>query len=207
MKKHVAAGRFSVPTALLVLALACHAALVPVHALEVAGVNYQTESQVKGNTLQLNGAGVRQQADAPLYTAGLYLEKKASTAQQALASSGAKQVRVVMLREVNSRDFAALLSRGLIDNSSDEDLSKIVPEIMDLGTLIAQSGKLQAGDSFVIDWSATQGTTIQVNQRANRKPAVEVFAKPDVIGALMRIWLGEHPADTDLKAALLGKSV
>lgn len=206
MKQQVSARNFGAVVALLV-ALACNAAVVPAQALEVAGVNFQPQSLAKGTKLQLNGAGVRQQASTPLYTAGLYLEQKASTAQEVLLARGAKQIRVVMLREVNSRDFAALLSRGLVTNSDDDQLSNLIPEIMDLGTLIAERGKLEAGDSFVIDWSATQGTTIRVTQRSSRKPAIEVFAKPDVIGALMRIWLGEHPADSDLKAALLGKAV
>lgn len=194
-------------TAALLVALACTATLLPVQALEVAGVNFKPQTLVKGAKLQLNGAGVRQEADKPLYTAGLYLEKKAETAQEALQAPGPKQVRVVMLREVNSRDFGEMLSRGLVGNSNDEVLSNLIPEIMDLGTLIAQRGKLKPGDSFVIDWSATQGTTIRVHQRSSRKPAIEVFAKPDLIGALLRIWLGEQPADTQLKAALLGKTV
>ena len=92
-------------TAALLVALACTATLLPVQALEVAGVNFKPQTLVKGTKLQLNGAGVRQEADKPLYTAGLYLEKKAETAQEALQARGPKQVRVVMLREVNSRDF------------------------------------------------------------------------------------------------------
>ena len=47
---------------MLVLALACYAATRPAQALEVAGVKFQPQSQVKGTTLILNGAGVRQQA-------------------------------------------------------------------------------------------------------------------------------------------------
>lgn len=80
-----------------------------------------------------------------------------------------------------SRDFGKLLSRGLVDNSNDDKLSNLIPEIMDLGTLIAQ--------------------------HSSRKPAIEIFAKPNLIGALLRIWLGEQPADAVLKAALLGKAV
>lgn len=206
MKQQVSARNFGASVTLLV-ALACNAAPAPAQALEVAGVNFQPQSLLKGTKLQLNGAGVRQQATTPLYTAGLYLEQKAHTAEEVLQTRGAKQIRVVMLREVNSRDFGALLSRGLVTNSNDDQLSNLIPEIMDLGTLIAERGKLEAGDSFVIDWSATQGTTIRVTQRNSRKPAIEVFAKPDVIGAIMRIWLGENPADPVLKAALLGKTV
>ena len=205
MKQQVSTWNFGATAALLV-ALACVVA-APAQAFEVAGVNFKPQTQVKGTTLQLNGAGVRQRSAVPLYTAGLYLEKKASTAEEALMTQGTKQLRVVMLRELNSRDFGELLSRGLVGNSSDAQLSKLIPEIMDLGTLIAQHGKLKPGDSFVIDWSATQGTTIRVHERSRRKPAIEVFAKPDLIGALMRIWLGENPADADLKAALLGKAV
>ena len=206
MKQPVSARNFGAIAALFV-ALACHVAAAPALALEVAGVNFQPQSLVKGTKLQLNGAGVRRQASTPLYTAGLYLEERASSAEGALLSKGAKQIRVVMLRDVNSRDFGALLSRGLVTTSNDDQLSNLIPEIMDLGTLIAERGKLEAGDSFVIEWSATQGTTIRVIQRGSRKPAVEVFTKPDVIGALMRIWLGDSPADAELKAALLGKTV
>ena len=206
MKQPVISRNFGAIAALFV-ALACNAAAVPALALEVAGVNFQSQSVVKGTTLQLNGAGVRRQASTPLYTAGLYLEEKATKADDALLSKGTKQIRVVMLREVNSHDFSALLSRGLVTTSNDDQLSNLIPEIMDLSTLIAERGKLQAGDSFVIDWSATQGTTIRVTQRGGRKSAIEVFAKPDVIGALMRIWLGDNPVDAELKAALLGKTV
>ena len=205
MKQLVSARNISAIA--LFVALACNAFVTPALAVEVAGVNFQPQTLVKGTKLQLNGAGVRQQASTPLYTAGLYLEHKAKTADEVLATRGAKQIRVVMLREMNSRDFGALLSRGLVTNSNDDQLANLIPEIMDLGTLIAERGKLDTGDSFVIDWSATQGTTIRVTQRGSRKPAVEMFAKPDVIGALMRIWLGENPADPALKAALLGKTV
>jgi Chalcone isomerase-like len=198
--------RISGCTASLLLALTLSTASGLAQAVEVAGVNFQPQSSVKGTNLQLNGAGVRRQGAVPLYTAGLYLQQKTDSAEEVLASQGAKQIRVVMLRAVNSRDLGALLSRGLVTNSTDDELSNLIPEIMDIGTLIAERRKLKTGDSFVIEWSATQGTTIRVMQRGTRKAVVEVFTKPDVINALLRIWLGSNPADADLKAALLGKS-
>ena len=198
--------RISGCTASLLLALTLSTAGGLAQAVEVAGVNFQPQSSVKGTNLQLNGAGVRRQGAVPLYTAGLYLQQKTDSAEEVLASQGAKQIRVVMLRAVNSRDLGALLSRGLVTNSKDDELSNLIPEIMDIGTLIAERRKLKTGDSFVIEWSATQGTTIRVMQRGTRKAVVEVFTKPDVINALLRIWLGSNPADADLKAALLGKS-
>ena len=196
-----------VTRAALCLALVGSAMAAPAWALTVSGVSYAPQKQAGVTTLVLNGAGVRRVANEDLYTAGLYMEHKAGSAEQALKGQGAKQIRVVMLREVSSHDLGSMLSRGLTSNSNDDELSNLIPEIFDLGLLIAERGSLEAGDSFVIEWSATQGTTISVTQRGNTTPTVEVFAKPDVIGALMRIWLGEKPADVGLKAALLGKTV
>ena len=205
MKNHISAGRLSVPAMLVFAALAVFTATLPAWALDVAGVNYRPVTTVEGVSLRLNGAGVRQFASSPLYTAGLYLEQKSSTTQGVLQAKGAKQVRVVMLRETTGKEMGDLLAQGLIGNSSDEDLANLIPEIMELGTLIAERGSLRQGDSFQIDWTATSGTTITVIQHGSRKPVIEVFAKPELIGAMMRMWIGEHPADPALKAALLGQ--
>ena len=191
----------------VVLALACYGALSPAHAKEVAGISYQTQSLVKGTALLLNGAGVRQGASSSVYTAGLYLEHKTLAADEVMQSKGAKQIRIVMLREVSGREFGDMLAKGLTRNTSDDDLFALIPEIMGLGTLIAERGKLLPGDSVVIDWNAVNGTSIRVSQRSNSSPVIEVFAKPALISALMRIWLGPDPADAKLKDALLGKPV
>jgi hypothetical protein len=204
--KNTVSSRWSLASkALRVLAFSVSAMVLPAHALTVSGVKFQPETSFKGSTVQLNGAGVRQLANRPLYAAGLYLEQKASTPEAVLQTAGAKQIRVVMLRTIPSAEFGDLLSKGLLGNSSEDTLANLIPEIMDLSTLIAQHGKLQRGDSFVIDWSAAEGTTIRVSQRTSKKPAMEVFVKRDLIDALLRIWLGEKPADAALKAALLGK--
>ena len=45
----------------------------------VSGVKYDETADVRGSKLQLNGAGVRYKAVFKVYTAGLYLAKKAGT--------------------------------------------------------------------------------------------------------------------------------
>ena len=189
----------------LCLALVSSALATPATAVEVSGVNYTSQKQAGSATLVLNGAGVRRIANRDLYTAALYLEQKLTAPSSIIADKGAKQLVVTMLRDVNSREMNELLSRGLTTNSSDDELAEIIPEIVDLGSFIANQGKLKAGDSFQIDWSATAGTTITVRERSQSKPTVEVFAKPDLISAMMRIWLGARPADDQLKTALLGQ--
>lgn len=189
----------------LCLALVGSALTAPAWALEVSGVSYTPQKQAGATTLVLNGAGVRRMANTDLYTAALYLEQKLTVPEAVIANKGAKQLVVTLLRDVNSREINELLSRGLTSNSSDDELAEIIPEIMDLSSLIASQGKLKAGDSFQIDWSAVAGTTITVRERSQPEPTVEVFAKPDLINAMMRIWLGARPADEKLKTALLGQ--
>eukprot|EP01034_Spumella_vulgaris_P040537 gene40537-50143_t len=54
-------------------------------AVTVADVKYDATSALGDTALQLNGAGVRYKAVFKVYTAGLYLEKKASTPQEVAA--------------------------------------------------------------------------------------------------------------------------
>lgn len=191
--------------AALCLALVGSALAAPAWALDVSGVRYAPQKQAGVTTLFLNGAGVRRVASTELYTAALYLEQKITVPRAVLADRGAKQLVVTLLRDVNSQEISTLLARGLTSNSSDDELVEIIPEIMDLGSLIADRSKLKAGDSFQIDWSADAGTTITVRELSRPEPTVEVFVKPDLIGAMMRIWLGARPADEKLKSALLGQ--
>jgi hypothetical protein len=97
-----------------------------------------------------------------------------------------------------------MLSRGLVTNNRDDDLAAIVPEMLELGSFIADRGKLRVGDGFQIEWNPAVGTTITVFQRDETKPIRHVFDKKDLIAPMMKIWLGTKPADPELKAALLG---
>jgi hypothetical protein len=174
------------------------------HAVEVAGVNYAAQLQSGSELLLLNGAGIRKKASTNLYSAALYLSNPARSPEEVLASTGPKQLRVFMLQDVNSRDMGDMLSRGLVTNNRDDDLAAIVPEMLELGSFIADRGKLRVGDGFQIEWNPAVGTTITVFQRDETKPIRHVFDKKDLIAPMMKIWLGTKPADPELKAALLG---
>ena len=70
--------------------------------ITVADVKYEETSSLSGSSLQLNGAGVRYKAVFKVYTAGLYLEKKASTPAEIMALKGPKRMSITMLREIDS---------------------------------------------------------------------------------------------------------
>ena len=169
--------------------------------ITVADVKYEEAASLSGSTLHLNGAGLRYKAVFKVYTAGLYLEKKAHTGQEVAALKGPKRLSITMLREIDSAELGKLFSRGMEDNMDRAAFSKLIPGVMRMSQIFSDHKKLQAGDQFMIDWIPGTGTLITVKG----KPQGEPFKEPEFFNALMGIWLGNAPADWKLKDALLGK--
>lgn len=183
----------------LALALAAPAFAQPV---ELAGVKYDDTVQLAGKSLHLNGAGVRYKAIFKVYTAGLYLGAKAATPDAVIAAPGPKRMHIVMLREIDANELGKLFTRGMQDNSTREDFAKSISGTIRLGEMFAARKKLAAGDSFFVDFVPGTGTTILINGKPQNDPIKE----PEFFNALLRIWLGNAPADAQLKDALLGKA-
>jgi hypothetical protein len=169
--------------------------------LTVSGVKFDEAADVRGSKLQLNGAGVRYKAFFKGYAAGLYLNKKASTPEEALAAPGAKRISITMLRDFDSAELGKLFTRGVEDNMDKSSFSKIIPGVIRMSQIFSDTKKLNTGDHFSIDWVPGTGTVITVKG----VPQGEPFKEPEFFNALLRIWLGPNPADWKLKDALLGK--
>lgn len=185
-------------TASLVLPLAARAA----DTVEVGGIKLDTTVQVGGSKLQLNGAGVRYKAVFKVYTAGLYLNNKVTTAEAAFAATGPRRIHIVMLREIDANELGKLFTKSMEQNASREEFSKIIPGVIKMGEIFSQRKKLAAGEYFSIDYLPGVGTSIVVMG----KPASDPIKEPEFYSALMKIWLGRSPADAQLKEALLGKA-
>lgn len=170
--------------------------------VDVGGVKLEDSADVRGSKLVLNGAGIRYKAVFKVYTAGLYLGKKASTPEEMLAAPGAKRMSITMLREIDSNELGKLFTRGVQDNAPKTEMSKLVPGLIKMGEIFSNQKRLMTGDVFTIDWVPGTGTIITVKG----VPQGEPFKEPEFFNALMRIWLGPEPADWKLKDALLGKA-
>jgi hypothetical protein len=170
-------------------------------AVELSGVRFEPRLALQGKSLVLNGAGIRYKAIFKVYAAGLYLPAKAATPEAVLAQQdGPRRMTISMLREIDSNELGKLFTRGVEDNSPRGEFSKLVPGLIRMGEIFASHKKLLPGDVFTIDWLPDQGTVISVKGVQQGEP----FKGPDFFNALMRIWLGNAPADRMLKDALLG---
>ncbi len=184
------------------LAAALTAALAGAHAaaIDLAGVKIEDQMSLEGNALQLNGAGIRYKTVIRVYTASLYLSRKSQSMEEVLAAPGAKHMSITMLRDIDANELGKLFMRGVEDNSPKSEFSRLIPGLLRMGQLFAEKKNLKAGDSFTIDWVPGKGTLISINGQQQGAP----IAEQAFFNALMRIWLGQVPADFRLKDALLG---
>jgi hypothetical protein len=170
--------------------------------VDLAGIKYEETEQVGGARLQLNGAGIRYKAIFKVYTAGLYLPGKMSNAEAIYAASAApRRIHIVMLREIDGNELGKLFTQGMEKNSPREIFARSINGTIKMADLFSKRKKLSAGESFSVDWVPGSGTVIMVNGKAEAEPIKE----PEFYTALMSIWLGPSPADSQLKDALLGK--
>jgi hypothetical protein len=185
-----------------ILACACAVPLAASAQITVSGIRYEDSAQLAGSTLQLNGAGTRYKGPFKVYTAGLYLGRRAATPEAILADGGAKRVAVTMLREIDATELGKLFVRGVEDNMDKAAMSRLIPGLMRMSQIFSDHKRLQPGDHFTIDWVPGTGTVISVRGVPQGAP----FKEPEFFNALLRIWLGPVPADWKLKDGLLGKS-
>lgn len=181
--------------------LLCAVALAaPVAAVEVEGVKLDDSVKVAGKELKLNGAGVRVRAVFKVYVMGLYLGDKKKTPADVLAAEGPRRFTLVMLRDVSGADLGEAFMAGLNKNSDKAEKSKLVNQMAKFGEFFSTVEMIKKGDVLTSDWVPGSGTVLTLNGKAMGE------ALPDIAfyNAILKIWLGEKPADSDLKPALLG---
>jgi hypothetical protein len=166
------------------------------------GVKFEQTAQLGGKALTLNGAGIRYKAIFKVYAAGLYLGSHASTPEAVYAAPGPKRIRIVMYRDIDANELGKLFTQGMEKNVSPAEFTRAINGTIRLGELFATRKKLLAGDYFDVDWVPGTGSTVLVNGKAETLPIKE----PEFFNALMSIWLGKSPADSQLRLALLGQS-
>jgi Chalcone isomerase-like len=167
--------------------------------VEFSGVKLEDNVDVRGNKLQLNGAGIRYKGPFKVYVAGLYLGKKAGTLDEVVNQSGFKRMSVTMVRDIDAGELGKLLTRGVEDNMGKAEMSKLVPGLIRMSQLFSDHKKLVVGDNFMIDWVPGTGTVITVKGKVEADP----FKEAEFFKALMSIWMGNSPADWKLKESLL----
>lgn len=186
-------------TTLLALALPLGA---QAQTVDVGGAKIDTSVDVAGQKLQLNGSGVRYKAIFKVYAIGLYLKNKADTTEGVIKMDGPKRVTLRLLRDVDGKDLGKAFTDGMQKNMLSEERAKAINGIFKFGKVFQDIKRAQQGAVIQVDWTPGHGAQIHFDG----KDVGEVIPEAEFYSALLRIWLGEDPADEKLKSQLLGKS-
>ncbi len=147
--------------------------------------------------LQLNGMGYRTKFVFNIYVGALYTESKVQSRDAVQALTGPKRIVMHMVYdEVSHKKMADAWNEGFEENNSDAQLEKLQAR---LKTFISYFPDLKEGNIVLLDYVPATGTRVTID-------GVEkgVIEGADFYAALLDVWLGEEPADDDLKDAMLG---
>jgi len=181
-------------------ALALAFALPAMAAVDVNGVKFEDTNKVGGKDLKLNGAGMRTKLVIKVYAAGLYLPEKSSNVAEILKMDGPRRVTLVMARDISSADLGKAFMDGINENLDKAEQAKIVTQIRKFGEMFASVDDIKKGDVMHMDWIPGTGTVCELNGKRIGDAASDI----NFYNAVLRIWLGDKPADRSLKPALLG---
>jgi hypothetical protein len=172
----------------------------PVSAREVEDVSLPETLTLSGvgAPLVLNGAGVRKRFFIKVYVGALYLPVKEASVEKILNSADAKSVRMhVLYGEIEAKKLADAWTEGVKANQDKTEFETLAAR---LAVFNAMFRTVRRGDVMRIDLLPNGDTRVTINEEPRGTVTGADFQR-----ALLKIWLGDNPADNDLKRAMLGE--
>ncbi len=168
--------------------------------VQLEGVTMTERLHLAGNSLMLNGVGVRAVAWLKGYVAGLYLTRKSTSAAEVIAAPGPKRLQLRMLQNVAAQEFVKAFDRGVKRHSSDAEIAALAQRMQGFEQIMHAAGAVKKGDVIDLDYVPASGTTMTINGRL----LGAAIAGADFYAALMKVFVGEKVSDPELRAGLLG---
>lgn len=181
----------------LALSLSLGAGLAQAASLE--GQKFDDRASVDGKPLVLNGLGLRGVAWLKAFVAGLYVSVPSKDPGQLVSEAGPKRLRLRIMVSASSHELTKSLVGRIKDHEPMSLQQKLGGRMDLLGRQIDSLDQLKPGDNIDLDWLPGRGTQLSRNGR----PVGDAVAGEDLYGAVLRIFVGEHPVDKRLKAGLL----
>jgi hypothetical protein len=198
--------RFDPSRRTLVAAAFFSAVALPARAtrpIKVEGHTFAGDITLAGAALQLNGVGLRAIPMLKGYAAALYLPARATTPAQVLAMAGPKRLQLRMLLDVPTEEFVKAFHKGVERNTPAAEAKALAERMARFDATVRGLGKLRKTDMVDLDFVPGRGTQLALNAGA-RGAAI---AGDDFYAALLRCFIGQRPADAEMKIGLLGGPV
>lgn len=164
-------------------------------AAELAGVSMPDRVEVGGQSLVLNGQGLREKFFVDVYVAGLYLPEKQRSEEAIFGSDTPRKLVMHFVHDVSQQQVCDAWQDSLEANRPNAPAALAA----DFDTLCDFMEDVEDGEEMVFTYVPGTGTTVEV--KGEEKGTIEGKEFAD---ALYASWIGEHPATGKLKKGLLG---
>ena len=150
------------------------------------------------DVLQLNGIGLRTKFFFDIYIGALYTETAVNSRDAVHALTGPKRIMMhIVYGEVSKEKLVSGWNEGFENNNTSERLAALEKNITRFNSMFPT---LVEGDVVTLDFIPDKGTVVTIKGENKGLIAGDAF-----YAALLDIWLGDEPADDDLKESLLGE--
>jgi len=147
--------------------------------------------------LVLNGAGIRTKFFFKIYVGALYLPVRTQDVAAVLHHTGPVAIHMHFLHsEVSKQKLVDAWNDGFNANLNTEERNRLNDRIKRFNELFETTRK---GDVIRLDYQPSIGTRVSINLTVRG-----IIEGEDFMQALLKIWLGPNPVDSDLKQAMLG---
>lgn len=170
-----------------------------VHALDIEGVKLDDQLQLDKHALVLSGAGLRTKFFFKVYVAGLYLSEKKHTSHAVLSDGGANRMLFYLLRDVSGKQMLEAISEVIPANYSAEEMKVLDARMREFSKMFVSVSEVKKGDVITFDYVPGAGTRVTVAGVNKGSIPGEDFNR-----ALLKVWIGDKPAQASLKQNLLG---
>lgn len=168
----------------------------PAGAGTLAGITLPDKAEVKGQTLVLNGMGLRKKFVIKVYVGGLYLPQKEKSAAKVLGADAPRRMVMHFIYDVSKEQMCEAWEEGLEQNTPNAS-AEVKKAFTTLCSWMDGVGK---GQRLILTYLPGEGTTVEVGGKA--KGTLPGKAVSD---AILSTWIGPDPAPgEDFKKAVLG---
>jgi hypothetical protein len=168
-------------------------------ALDLAGIHLTDKMQMADTVLQLNGGGIRTKWFFKIYVGALYLPQKQTSAEAIIADEHNHRIALYILHELSGEKLYCALEDAIAANHSATELAALDAQMKQMKQIFEAVHEVKPGDTIMLDYLPDSGTMITVNGMERGMIAGEPFNR-----ALLKVWLGKHPVQDDLKKGMLG---
>ncbi len=165
--------------------------------MNIGGISIPSTKTFAGKSLSLNGAGTREKFWMDMYVGALFVTKKTKDAQSIINADESIAMELTIVSSLITSDKMSDAVEEGFEKSVKGNLSSLRSRIDQFKSFFKD--KIKKGDVFSMIYESGKGITVLKNgNKAGVIPGLD-FKK-----GLFGIWLGDDPADKDLKNGLLG---